>query len=150
MTLTNFFNFPTEDRPGGKVVLVARGMALENQSLDFCLDYDSGSGSTIAVPFEVWKKHDSVIGIWAPELQHEGGIRGMKFDGPVSGPRPSVWEAPVAPTKPHDIRHMASSLRRDLRRKGWVPQVLEGFIASWEPWRENPRESGPRFLPDAD
>ena len=151
MTLTNFFNFPIEQRPSGSVVLVPRGMALENQSLDFCLDLDTGAGATIPVPMEVWKKHDAVIGIWAPELKHEGGIRGMKFDVPEeSAPRPAVWEAPVAPTKPHDIKHMTTSLKRHLRRKGWAPQELDGFTAYWEPWRDDPRESGPRYLPDAD
>jgi hypothetical protein len=146
MTLSNFFNFPKT--PDGKLVLVPRGYALENQSLDFCLDYDSGSGSTIVVPVEAWQKNDRVVGVWAPELQQEGGIRGMKFDGAESGPRPAVWEAPVAPTKPHDIRNMAPSLRRDLRRKGWAPQVLDGFTAYWE--RYKPKETGPSFLPDAD
>lgn len=149
MTLTNFFNFPVEHRPDGATVLIARGMALENESLAFCLDHDTGSGATIRVPLEIWTRHDRVIGIWAPELREEGGIRGMKFDDSVT-PRASEWESPVAPTKPHDIRHMAETLKRNLRRKGWAPQELEGFTAYWEPWREDPREAGPRYLPDAD
>ena len=150
MTLTNFFNFPVEQRPAGAVVLVSRGIALENESLAFCLEHDPGPGTTtIPVPLEVWQRHDRVIGIWAPELKDEGGIRGMKFDE-LSHFRESEWESPVAPTKPHDIRNMAASLKRNLRRKGWAPQELEGFTAYWEPWRENPREAGPRYLPDAD
>ena len=150
MTLTNFFNFPTEKRAGAEVILVPRGIAMENHSLDFCLDFDSGSGSVIAVPIDVWRKHDRVIGIWAPELKEEGGMRGIKFDKPDGGPPSSVWEAPVAPTKPHEIKDMAPSLKRHLRRKGWAPQELDGFTAYWEPWRQNPREAGPRYLPEND
>jgi len=148
MTLSNFFNFPAHDGNDGRVVEVSRGVALEHQSLDFCLDFDTGVGSTIDVPQTIWDRHDEVIGIWAPELQEEGGMRGMKLD--AGSQLDWVWHAPVAPTKPHDIRTMAASFRRHLRRKGWVPQEVNGISVSWEPWRDNPMESGPRFLPERD
>jgi hypothetical protein len=148
MTLSNFFNFVTQERAGGEVVEVLRGVALEDRSLEFCLDFDTGVGSAIDVPLHIWDQHDEVIGIWAPELKEEGGMRGMKFD--AGGGSDWVWQAPVAPTKPHDIHKMAASLRRHLRRKGWAPQEVNGFSVYWEPWRENPRESGPRFLPEPD
>ena len=148
MTLSNFFNFPTHDGDEGHVVQVQRGVALENHSLDFCLDFDTGVGSTIEVPLKIWDQHDEVIGLWAPELKEEGGMRGMKFD--TGNVLDWVWQTPVAPTKPHDIGKMAAGFRRHLRRKGWVPQEVNGLSVSWEPWRENPMESGPRYLPEPD
>ena len=38
---------------------------------------------------------------------------------------------------------MNISFRRHLRRKGWVPQEVDGLTAYWEPWRENPEGNRP-------
>lgn len=131
MTLTNLFNFAME--PG--VVIVLRGMAIENEILSWCLDYDTEVGSSIEVPLPDWLAHDTVIGIWAPELVQEGGIRGLRCDRVGEEYEPGIWDSPIAPTKRADIKQTAFSLERDVRRKGWVPQHSNGNSAYWEQWR---------------
>lgn len=131
MTLTNLFNFAMEQ---GRVS-VQRGMALENEVLSWCLDYDTEIGSTIEVPLPEWLAHDTVIGVWAPELVQEGGIRGLRCDKSGDPYNQDVWSAPVAPTKRWDVRHAALGLERDVRRKGWIPQHSNGTSAYWEAWR---------------
>lgn len=146
MTLTNLFNFPMEQG----VVSVLRGMAIENEILSWCLEYDTEVGATIEIPLPVWSTHDRVIGIWAPELMQEGGIRGLQFDEPT---QPlgihGVSNSPVAPTKRADIKRTSFVLERDLRRKGWVPQtsISNGTSAYWEHWRsEHPQLTLAQYL----
>ncbi|MGQ0678535.1 MAG: hypothetical protein ACT4OM_02560 [Actinomycetota bacterium] len=143
MTMSNLFNFPV-DRD---VVSVQRGVAIENEILSWCLDYDTELGSTIEVPLDQWRRHDGVIGIWAPELMHEGGIRGMRTDAGDQSDFHDVWRAPIAPVKRQDIKRTALTLEKDLRRRGWVPQSSNGNSAYWEHWRsEQPTLSLAQYL----
>lgn len=144
MTLSNLFNFPTEQG----TVKVQRGMAMENQILAWCLEYDDEIGPVIEVPAHDWQARDQVIGVWAPELVQEGGIRGLRCDTSEEHPHvEGVWGSPVAPTKRADIQRTALTLERDLRRKGWIAQQSNGKTAYWEHWRsEQPELSLAQYL----
>lgn len=128
MTLTNLYNFEEAETLGGTVVRVPRGMLLENYLLKFCLEWDTG-GPVVEVPLAAWREHDEIIGVWAPELQHEGGVRGVRADRP--GNDPAGWEPPIAPNRPlTDPYKPLSEMEADVRRRtawGFVP--LRGFAA---------------------
>ncbi len=129
MTLSNFFNFEQVETEGGPVVRVPRGMVLENYVLDFCKEWDGG-GPTIEVPLTSWHEHDEVIGIWAPELQHEGGVRGLRRDPPRQpGDPPPSWQPPLAPNRPDtDPYKPVSEMETDIRRRtAWGFAPLKGL-----------------------
>lgn len=129
MTLSNFFNF----EQAGTVVRVPRGMVLENYLLEFCNEFDTG-GPIIEVPLATWSQHDQVIGIWAPELQQEGGVRGMKLDPPrePGDPLPD-WQPPFAPNRPStDPYRPISEMEADVRRRaswGFTPLKSLGGLS---------------------
>ena len=133
MTLSNFFNFEQVETEAGPVVRVPRGMILENYILEFCKEWDSG-GSTVDVPVASWNDHDHVIGIWAPELQHEGGVRGLKVDPPrkPGDPVPD-WQPPYAPNRPSsDPYKPVTEMEVDVRRRtawGFAPLKSLGGLS---------------------
>lgn len=141
MTWTNYFDFPRSFTEGGEVVHVSRGLAMENKALSWCMRWDVG-GPTIDVPLDEWDAHDEVIGIWAPELQHEGGIRGMKFDS-LQDPSDSIYaNVPVAPNRPAPDRiRRFTLLERDLRRKTMQGEPIK-VKKGWTPWWNRPRGDG--------
>lgn len=131
MTLSNFFNFERIDTGIGTVVRVPRGMLLENYLLAFCSEWDTG-GPTVDVPASSWDERDEVIGIWAPELQHEGGVRGVRLDRPRGNEDPKLtWEPPLAPNRPSsDPYKPLMEMETDIRRRaswGFVP--LKGVFS---------------------
>jgi hypothetical protein len=131
MTLTNFFNFEQVETDNGPVVRVPRGLALENYLLEFCAEFDTG-GPEIDVPAEAWAEHDDVIGIWAPELQHEGGVRGVRLDKPRREGDPlDQWEPPLAPNRPSsDPYKPISEMETDIRRRtSWGFAPLKGLVS---------------------
>lgn len=138
MTLTNFFNFPVIETLAGNVVRMPRGQVIENYLLEFCQEYDAGA-PTIDVPESVWQSHDEVIGIWAPELQHEGGVRGVRFDPPLEpgDPLPD-WQPPLAPHRPStDPYQPILEMEMDIRRRtSWgFPPLKKGLAALMRPRR---------------
>jgi hypothetical protein len=131
MTLTNFFNFEQAETDNGPVVRVPRGLLLENYLLEFCAEYDTG-GPFVDVPAGVWAEHDQVIGIWAPELQHEGGVRGIRLDKPRQPGDPvDPWEPPLAPNRPSsDPYKPISEMETDIRRRtSWGFAPLKGLVS---------------------
>lgn len=143
MTWTNLFDFPRGVTEKGEVVHVARGLAMDNKSLSWCLKWDEG-GPTIDVPVDEWEAHDEIIGIWAPELQHEGGIRGMKFDALTEHDGSSLYpNLPVAPNRPPPERvRRFSILEKDLRRKTRMGEPIKVKKRGWIPWWDRPRSDG--------
>lgn len=142
MTWTNFFDFPRGTTDKGEVVHVTRGLAMEDKALAWCLEWDEG-GPTIDIPAAEWNKRDEVIGIWAPELQHEGGIRGMKFDS-LNEQSDSIYaNVPVAPNRPSPDRvRRFTLLERDLRRKTKAAEPIKVNKKGWVPWWDRPRSDG--------
>ncbi|MEX2588506.1 MAG: hypothetical protein WD602_11035 [Actinomycetota bacterium] len=142
MTLTNFFDFPRGVTDQGEVVHVARGLAMEDKLLSWCLEWDRGA-PTIDVPVAEWDRRDEVIGIWAPELQHEGGIRGMKFDS-LQDQSDSIYaNVPIAPNRPPPDRVRGFTLlERDLRRKTKAAEPIRVKKKNWVPWWDRPRRDG--------
>lgn len=141
MTLSNFFNFELVENGSGPVVRVPRGLALENYLLEFCAEFDTG-GADIDVPAEAWAEHDDVIGIWAPELQHEGGVRGMRLDKPRQEGDPiDRWEPPLAPNRPSsDPYKPITEMEIDIRRRtSWGFAPLKG-LASLNRYRRKSSE----------
>lgn len=131
MTLSNFFNFERIDTDAGTVVRVPRGMLLENYLLEFCSEWDAG-GPTVDVPAPSWDEHDRVIGIWAPELQHEGGVRGVRLDQPRKPGDPApTWEPPLAPNRPSsDPYKPIMEIETDIRRRAsWGYAPLKGIFS---------------------
>ncbi|MEX0789707.1 MAG: hypothetical protein WD178_02925 [Actinomycetota bacterium] len=131
MTLTNFFNFEQAETDLGPVVRVPRGLLLENYLLDFCAEHDTG-GPFVDVPAAVWAEHDQVIGVWAPELQHEGGVRGVRLDKPrLPGDPVDPWEPPLAPNRPSsDPYKPISEMETDIRRHAsWGFAPLKGLVS---------------------
>ena len=131
MTLSNFFNFELVENGSGPVVRVPRGLALENYLLEFCAEFDTG-GPDIDVPTEAWAEHDDVIGIWAPELQHEGGVRGMRLEKPRQEGDPiERWEPPLAPNRPSsDPYRPITEMETDIRRRtSWGFAPLKGLAS---------------------
>lgn len=141
MTLSNFFNFELLETDVGPVVRVPRGLLLENYLLEFCSEWDMG-GPVIDVPAIKWEEHDDVIGIWAPELQHEGGVRGVRLDAlrrPGDGLDP--WEPPLAPNRPSsDPYKPITEMETDIRRRtSWGFAPLKG-LASLNRYRRRSSE----------
>lgn len=129
MTLTNFFNFERAGTDAGTVVKVPRGMLLENYVLEFCKEFDTG-GPIIDVPLASWDEHDEVIGIWAPELQQEGGVRGLRLDPPLkAGDQPPVWQPALAPNRPDsDPYKPVTEMEFDVRKRtAWGFAPLKGI-----------------------
>ena len=125
MTLSNFFNFEQVESDAGPVLKVPRGMLLENYLLDFCNEWDTG-GAFIEVPASAWAERDEVVGIWAPELQEEGGVRGVRLDPPRNPGDPlPQWEPPFAPNRPSsDPYKPVTEMEADIRRRtswGFAP-----------------------------
>lgn len=142
MTWTNYFDFPRSNTTRGEVVHVSRGLAMENKALSWCMDFDQG-GPTIEVPVREWERHDQIIGVWAPELQHEGGIRGMKFDSLQENPDDMYVNVPIAPNRPPPDRvRRFSLLERDLRRKTMPAEPIKVKKKGWTPWWNRPRSDG--------
>lgn len=131
MTLSNFFNFETFESEAGPVVRVPRGLWLENYLLEFCAEWDTG-GPFIDVPAASWQAHDTIIGIWAPELQHEGGVRGVRLDKARKAGDPiEPWEPPLAPNRPSsDPYKPVSEMELDIRRRtSWGFAPLRGLAS---------------------
>lgn len=131
MTLSNFYNFETLETESGPVVRVPRGLVLENYLLEFCAEWDLG-GPTIDVPAEVWAKQDRVIGVWAPELQHEGGVRGIRLDPPREDGDPlPPWQPPLAPNRPDTNPYKPiSEMETDIRRRtSWGFPPIKGLAS---------------------
>lgn len=128
MTLSNFYNFERTYKDGGPVVRVPRGMAIENYRLEFCLEWDTGA-AVIDVPAQRWEEHDEVIGVWAPELQHEGGVRGIRLDDPDNNG--AVWEPPLAPNRPKTNPYEpVTEMEVDVRRRtSWGFRPTKGMAA---------------------
>ncbi|HEX2054363.1 MAG TPA: hypothetical protein VHJ78_11645 [Actinomycetota bacterium] len=125
MTLSNFFNFETIQTDAGPTVQVPRGMMIENYLLEFCKEWDTG-GPIVNVPLTSWEEHDEVIGIWAPELQQEGGVRGLKADPPLKPGEPlPEWQPPFAPNRPSsDPYKSITEIEADVRKRtswGFTP-----------------------------
>jgi len=128
MTLSNFFNFEQVETENGPVVRVPRGMVLENYVLQFCTEWDEG-GPVMDIPLTSWNEHDEVIGVWAPELQHEGGVRGLRMDPPQESGGPPPWHLPLAPNRPDtDPYKPVSEMEVDVRRRtSWGFTPLKGI-----------------------
>lgn len=124
MTMTNFFNFTRRLGAGGAFVQVSRGLAMEDGSLAWVFSWDSGTGPTIDVPLDEWDKRDRVIGVWAPELKQEGGMRGLKLDAGLGDAGPEgIGEAAVAPPLPlqEEPETPASPSDGGIRKRIWSP-----------------------------
>jgi hypothetical protein len=131
MTLSNFFNFDQVETSAGPAVRVPRGLLLENYLLEFCSEFDTG-GPSVDVPLATWEEHDEVIGIWAPELQHEGGVRGVRLDRERQPGDPAeAWEPPLAPHRQSsDPYKPISEMETDLRRRtSWGFAPLRGLVS---------------------
>lgn len=131
MTLSNFFNFEQVETEAGPMVRMPRGLVLENYLLEFCKEWDGG-GPLIDVPLSSWTEHDRVIGVWAPELQHEGGVRGVRLDPPREPGEPlPPWLPPLAPNRPDsDPYKPISEMETDIRRRtSWGFPPIKGLAA---------------------
>lgn len=133
MTLSNFFNFESAETAAGPVVQVPRGMFLENYLLEFCAEWDTG-GAFVEVPASAWEERDEVIGIWAPELQQEGGVRGVRLDRERDPGEPlESWHPPLAPNRPSsDPYKPVSEMETDIRRRtswGFAPLKTRSVYA---------------------